>query len=60
MPGLLNEFAERTRVVSITASSAIEGVIVADANRAQRIIDRGSSDFRNDVPLMHQRDYVTQ
>jgi hypothetical protein len=40
--------------VSITPSSAIEGVIVADANRAQRIIDRGSSDFRNDVPLMQQ------
>ncbi|HXC85855.1 MAG TPA: hypothetical protein VNV62_28825 [Trebonia sp.] len=40
MPGLLTELADRARVLSITASSAIEGVIVADADRAQRTIDR--------------------
>ena len=40
MPGLLTELSDRARVLSITASSAIEGVIVADADRAQRIIDR--------------------
>jgi len=37
---LLTELADRARVQSITASSAIEGVIVADADRAQRIISR--------------------
>jgi hypothetical protein len=40
MPGLLTELADRARVLSIAASSAIEGVIVADADRAQRIINR--------------------
>jgi hypothetical protein len=40
MPGLLTELADRARVLSITASSAIEGVIVADADRAQRIISK--------------------
>lgn len=36
------------RVLSITASSAIEGVIVADAgSRAQRIIDRRTTTLRN-------------
>jgi hypothetical protein len=40
MPGLLTELTDRTRVLSITASSAIEGVIVADVGRAQRIINR--------------------
>lgn len=38
LPGLLNELANRTRVESITASSAIEGIVVPDANRADRII----------------------
>jgi hypothetical protein len=33
MPGLLTELADRARVLSITASSAIEGVIVANAIR---------------------------
>lgn len=37
MPGLLTELADRARVLSITASSAIEGVIVEDADRARRI-----------------------
>jgi Fic family protein len=47
MPGLLNELADRARVLSITASSAIEGVVVADADRAQRIIDRQVTTLRN-------------
>lgn len=47
MPGLLTELADRARVLSITASSAIEGVIVADADRAQRIIDRQATTLRN-------------
>jgi Fic family protein len=47
MRGLLTELADRARVQSITASSAIEGVIVADADRAQRIIDRRTTTLRN-------------
>jgi hypothetical protein len=47
MPGLLTELADRARVLSITASSAIQGVIVADADRAQRIIDRRTTRLRN-------------
>jgi hypothetical protein len=47
MPGLLTELADRARVLSITASSAIEGVVVADADRAQRIIDRRTTTLRN-------------
>jgi hypothetical protein len=33
MPGLLTGLADRARVESITASSAIEGVVVTGANR---------------------------
>jgi Fic family protein len=47
MPGLLTGLADRARVLSITASSAIEGVIVADADRAQRIINRQAATLRN-------------
>jgi Fic family protein len=47
MPGLLTELADHTRVQSINASSAIEGVIVADANRAERIINRKAATLRN-------------
>jgi Fic family protein len=47
MPGLLTELADRARVQSITASSAIEGVIVADTGRAQRIINRQATTLRN-------------
>jgi hypothetical protein len=47
MPRLLTELADRARVVSITASSAIEGVIVTDADRAQRIINRQAGTLRN-------------
>jgi Fic family protein len=47
MPGLLTELADRARVQSITASSAIEGVVVADAARAERIINRRTPTLRN-------------
>jgi len=47
MPGLLTELADRARVQSITASSAIEGVIVTDADRAERIINRRASTLRS-------------
>jgi Fic family protein len=47
MPGLLTELADHTRVQSINASSAIEGVVVADANRAERIINRKAATLRN-------------
>jgi len=46
MPGLLTELADRARVQSITASSAIEGVVVADAGRAERIINRRTTMLR--------------
>ena len=38
LPGLLKELANRTRIASITASSAIEGIIVPDSARADRIL----------------------
>lgn len=47
MPGLLTELEDRARVLSITASSAIEGVVVADTSRAERIINRRASALRN-------------
>ena len=47
MPGLLTGLADRARVQSIAASSAIEGVVVADAGRAERIINRRISTLRN-------------
>jgi len=47
MPGLLTELADRARVQSITASSAIEGVVVADVGRAERIINRRTTTLRN-------------
>jgi Fic family protein len=47
MPGLLTGLSDRARVQSITASSAIEGVVVADVGRAERIINRRTSTLRN-------------
>jgi Fic family protein len=47
MPGMLTGLADRARVQSITASSAIEGVVVADAGRAERIINRRASALRS-------------
>jgi Fic family protein len=48
LPGVLNELANRARVASITMSSAIEGVVVADKARAERII-------RGDVTTLRTR-----
>jgi Fic family protein len=39
VPALLTELALRARTESITASSALEGIVVADAARAAKIID---------------------
>jgi len=38
LPALLTELANRARIASITASSALEGVVVADQTRAAAII----------------------
>ncbi|HEY5822443.1 MAG TPA: Fic family protein [Propionibacteriaceae bacterium] len=38
LPALLTELAHRARIASITASSALEGVVVADESRAAAII----------------------
>ncbi len=38
LPGLLGELALRARVTSVKASSALEGVVVPDERRADRII----------------------
>ncbi|QSB16211.1 Fic family protein [Natronosporangium hydrolyticum] len=46
LPGLLHSLADRARVASITASSAIEGVIVPEAGRAEAIIDGRSQTLR--------------
>lgn len=46
LPGLLRELTNRARIASITASSAIEGVVVADSNRAARIIAGDASPLR--------------
>lgn len=47
MPGLLTELSGRARVQSITASSAIEGVVVPNADRAERIINNRVTVLRN-------------
>jgi Fic family protein len=47
LPALLTELAHRARVESIVASSAIEGVVVADASRAASIIDEKAKVLRN-------------
>lgn len=46
MPGLLRQLALRARVQSIKASSALEGVVVADERRADRIIGDGAQRLR--------------
>lgn len=45
LPELLEQLSEHARIASITASNAIEGVII-DADRAERIAE-GSPRFRN-------------
>lgn len=46
LPGLLEQLAVRARVQSIKASSALEGVVVADDQRADRIIGGGARTLR--------------
>src|ERR671914_40359 len=46
LPGVLRELANRARVASITMSSAIEGVVVDDESRAERIIRRDVTTLR--------------
>jgi len=46
LPSLLTELAQRARVQSITASSALEGIVVPSAARAARIIDAEVSVLR--------------
>jgi hypothetical protein len=43
---LLTELASHARVLSITASSAIEGIVVPDRDRAERIINRPAATLR--------------
>ena len=47
LPGLLTELALHARVLSITASSAIEGIVVPESGRAERIINRQTTRLRN-------------
>lgn len=47
LPGLLDALAECARVASVTTSSAIEGVIVSDAVRAQGIMRGRVRSLRN-------------
>ncbi|GAB3853664.1 Fic family protein [Micromonospora andamanensis] len=47
LPGLLSHLANRARVTSITASSAIEGIVVADHARADRILAGRVTNLRN-------------
>ncbi len=47
LPQLLTELAARARVASITASSALEGVVVPDQARAQQIIEGKAATLRN-------------
>ncbi len=46
LPGLLDRLAARARVQSITASSALEGVVVPDEGRAGRIIGGSATTLR--------------
>lgn len=47
LPALLTELAHRARIQSVTASSAIEGVVVADVERASNIIAGKAKVLRN-------------
>ena len=46
LPALLNELANRARFASITASSALEGVVVKDQARAVAIIQGSATSQR--------------
>jgi Fic family protein len=58
LPGLLSQLADRARVASITASSAIEGVVVPNASRASRILAGTAKTLRtrNEEELAGYRD----
>jgi len=60
MPGLLEHLALRARVQSIKESSALEGVIVPDEQRAERIIRGGATKLRgrSEQELAGYRDAV--
>ncbi|MDQ3383924.1 MAG: Fic family protein [Actinomycetota bacterium] len=47
LPALLTELANRARIASITASSALEGVVVHDQARATAIIRGSATSLRN-------------
>jgi len=47
LPALLTELAHRARIASITASSALEGVVVENAARAAAIIDGRAAVLRS-------------
>jgi Fic family protein len=47
LPALLTELANRARIASITASSALEGVVVANQLRAAAIIDGKAAVLRS-------------
>ncbi|MQA77526.1 MAG: Fic family protein [Streptosporangiales bacterium] len=58
LPGLLTSLADRARIASITASSAIEGVVIDSPARAERIIS-GRADVlrtRSEQELAGYRD----
>jgi Fic family protein len=46
LPGLLDELADRARIQSVTASSAIEGIAADSPQRAERIVRGGVSRLR--------------
>lgn len=46
LPGVLQQLARRARVQSVKASSALEGVIVPDERRADRIIEGSATRLR--------------
>jgi Fic family protein len=60
LPGVLRELANRARVASITMSSAIEGVVVDDESRAERIIRGDATPLRtrSEQELAGYRDAV--
>lgn len=60
LPGLLDQLALRAKVQSVTASSALEGVVVPDSRRAERIIVGSASVLRtrSELELAGYRDAV--
>lgn len=57
MPELLQQLSENARVESITASNAIEGVVL-DAGRAERIAEGGRFRNRNEKEFAGYRDAI--